>query len=121
MEYRIITFKTLSGNLKFVDLGSQTYGEWIIYEDGTPKYHISCLREKSESDCLIKKIIENNKWSIEKLLKQVNENEGRKFKQVKRPFFEIILSTEMEDLHLTPMPIKWIERIINGRKHADLL
>ncbi len=68
MKYSTITFKTLTGNQEYIDLGDQYYDEWIIYEDKFPKFHINCFKENSHADSLIKSLIENEKWTIEELL-----------------------------------------------------
>ena len=91
MKYRTITFKTLTGNQEYIDLGDQSYGEWIIYENKFPKFHINCFRENSHADSLIKSLIENENWTIEKLLDKINQMDNRHLTLGKRPLIVGIL------------------------------
>ena len=111
MKYRIVKYKTLTGIQEFVDLGDQAYGEWIVYINNFPKFHINCFRENSDSDVLIKKVIEKKNWTIEKLIDLVNENENIKLSLGTRPWIEIESSTELREITLEPLPYHWIEKI----------
>ena len=111
MKYRITTFKTLAGNLDFVDLGDHAYGEWVIYENKIPKFHVDCFRENSRSDSMIKELIESHDWTIEKIIDRINVLEGRKLGFGKRPLIEIEDSSELRELDLGPLPVEWIEII----------
>lgn len=114
MKYRITTFKTLTGNLELIDLGDQAYGEWIIYEDRIPKFHVCCFRENSRSDSMINDLIESKDWTIEKILDRINEINKSKLTFGKRPKIEIEKSSELRELELESMPLEWIEQITNA-------
>ena len=111
MKYRTITFKTLTGNQEYIDLGDQSYGEWIIYVDKFPKFHINCFRENSLADSLIKSLIDNEKWTIEKLLEKINQFDNRHLTLAKRPLIEIASSTELKEIKLDSLPIDLVEKI----------
>jgi hypothetical protein len=111
MKYRTITFKTLTGNQEYIDLGDQSYGEWIIYEDKFPKFHINCFRENSHADSLIKSLIENEKWTIEELLDKINQLDNRHLTLGKKPLIEIVSTSELKEIKLDSLPIDLVEKI----------
>ena len=84
MKYRIDTYKTLIGTIDYLDLGIFTYGEWVIYEKGKPKYHISCFKENSKSDLMVKSLIESENLSIESIIKCINKKFNRQQLQQQR-------------------------------------
>lgn len=102
--YRVITYWTLTGNREFVDLGDQSYGEWIIYEDLRPKYHVS-LFDQSESSQLIKGKLEKEGWTIEQLLQWINELRNVKLSLVSKPLIEIVISSKLRRLDLPCIPV----------------
>jgi len=112
MKYKVITFKTLAGNQELIDLGEQSYGEWIIYENNSPKFHISCFRQDSIADSIINELLENYNWSIEKLLDKINQFESLKLELKKLPFIEIKISSEFRDIELETIPVAWLEKIL---------
>jgi|TARA_R110001592_G_scaffold239559_3_gene499503 hypothetical protein len=111
VEYKILTFKTLTGKLEFIDLGEHSYGEWIIYEDNLPKFHIDCFRENSLSDSLIKDLIEKENWTIEKLLDRINQMDNRNLTLGKRPLIEIEASSELKEIKLDSLPIELVKKL----------
>ena len=113
MKYRVTTYKSFSGDRKIVELPDSTYGEWIIYEDNVPTYHIDCFREDSESDALIQNYlsIKDKNHSIERLLKQLRNTTGNKLSFRSIPFFSKKVSSEIQELDLKPIPLSWLENI----------
>tara|TARA_B100000965_G_scaffold380370_1_gene376868 strand:+ start:891 stop:1256 length:366 start_codon:yes stop_codon:yes gene_type:complete len=111
MKYRIATYWTLTGKREFVDLGGQSYGEWIVYEKEIPKFHISCFSENSKSDFIIKELLEGYKWTIETIIDRINESHETALTLDNRPLIKIQTTSEFRDLELTPLPIKLIEKI----------
>ncbi len=108
-SYRVITYWTLTGNREFIDLGDQSYGEWIIYEDLKPKYHVS-LFDQSESAQLIKGRLEKEGWSIEQLLQWISDRQNVKLSEGSRPLVEIVVTSDVRKLDLQSIPIQWLDR-----------
>jgi len=109
LKYRIDTYKTLSKTIEYIDLGDSVYGEWIIYEKKIPKYHISCFGENSQSDLIIKNLIETRKLTIESIINNINQKFNKKLELGKRPFFSIKTKSELVELELNPIPIELID------------
>lgn len=117
MKYRIDTYKTLTKTINYVDLGMFAYGEWIIYEKKTPKYHISCFRENSESDLIIKNLLESKNFTIESIIKYVNQKFNKKLNFGRRPLIGLKIKSELTELELMPIPIELIKNIKNVLQH----
>ncbi|NVJ46335.1 MAG: hypothetical protein HWE07_04380 [Cytophagia bacterium] len=111
MKYRVNQVWSLRGIIELVDLGDQSYGEWIIYENKLPRFHISCFRTDSESNSLLNQLIQKNEWSIERVIDTINQSEKRSLRLYKRPFLSIITSTKLREINLVPLPIEWIKTI----------
>ena len=109
LKYRIHTYKTLSKTIKYIDLGMSAYGEWIVYEKKTPKYHISFFGENSESDLIIRNLIEIKKLTIESIINNINQKFNKKLELEKKPFFSIKTKSELVELELNPIPIELIK------------
>jgi hypothetical protein len=111
VKYRVITFLTLKGKQKFVDLGDQSYGEWILYEKNEPKFYVSSFDESSESNKLTNNFIVKDGWTIGKIINEINDVSGRKFHLQKKPRIEIIFSNDSVNLNLESIPLNWLKRI----------
>jgi hypothetical protein len=112
MDYRVNTYKTLFGKQEIleIELGDHVYGEWIIYEGDSPKFHICSLND-SDSGKLIKHLIENQGWTIEKIINKVNRLQNRNFHFGKRPLFSRQESSTLKEINLAEIPIEWIEKL----------
>lgn len=93
-----------------IDLGDQSYGEWLIYDHLIPKYHVTIL-EKDNSNILINSLITSKKETIESIVKKINIKQRTNLSLGRRPFLEIIKKEESVDLELTPLPVDWIKNI----------
>lgn len=118
MKYRITTTKTLTSKREFVDLGSQSYGEWVVYEKEIPKFHISCFRENSKSDFIIKELLESGEWTIETIIDRISEMNEIALTLDNRPLVKLQTTNELRDLNLNPLPIEWLEKIKTAHNNA---
>jgi len=100
----------LTGIKKLIDLGDQSYGEWIVYDRTIPKYHINIF-EKDDSNALVHELISNKTETIESIIKKVNVRQGTSLTIGGQSFFEILKKEESVDLELAPLPINWIKNI----------
>jgi hypothetical protein len=109
--YRVITYYSLNGLTKFVDLGDSTYGEWIIYDNEVPKYHINYFNKDSDSDIAINSLLENKKETIQNIIYKINNKQGIKLSFGSRPSIEIVKKSELINLKLPPLPKDWVKNI----------
>jgi len=112
-KYRQLSFYTIRGITKFIDLGDFSYGEWIVYDCWVPKYHVNVFDEQYNSNFLIKSLIENKQETLDSIIDKINVNEGVKLSFGYRPLFiEIVQKSELVDLELGPLPEQWVKNII---------
>jgi hypothetical protein len=112
-KYRQLSFYTLRGITKFIDLGDFSYGEWIVYDGRGPKYHVNIFDEQYNSNLLIKSLIENERETLYSIIHKISINEGVKLSLGHRPLFiEIVQKSELVDLELDPLPERWVKNII---------
>jgi trehalose utilization protein len=110
MKYRCITYQRESGNYEFIELGDYSYGEWIVYENNCPKFHVNCFRENSQADSLIKDLIEKENWTIEEILEKINQEENRHLSLGKRP--SLAISSQCKEIELASIDCETIKKLI---------
>jgi len=110
--YRQLSFYTLNGIVKFIDLGDSVYGEWIIYDDMAPKYHVNLFDKNFNSNVIVNSLLENKKETIDSVIKKISTQQGVKLSMGVRPGIEILQKSEMIDLELAPLPESWLKNII---------
>jgi hypothetical protein len=109
-KYLQLSFYTLTGIRKMIDLGDQSYGEWLIYDHLIPKYHVMIF-EKDDSNMLINSLISSKSETIDSIVEKINAGQGRKLSLGKRPLIKIVKKEELVDLELIPIPVDWIKNI----------
>ncbi|PTQ96776.1 hypothetical protein C8P68_104265 [Mucilaginibacter yixingensis] len=102
MLYRQTTYRSLTGSRSLIELSDFAYGEWIVYENNVPKYHVQCFDEK-ESSSVIKALLTNGK-TFENILDCINKQNGTRLSLKKRPIILIVKRTELIELDLKPLP-----------------
>jgi hypothetical protein len=111
-KYREVSYYTLSGIRKFIDLGDQSYGEWIVCENNVPKYHIIAFQGNGESNALIANLISAKNESIETIMEKISKNQHIKLSFQGRPYFEFVKKSELVELDLVPLPCEWVKQLI---------
>jgi hypothetical protein len=106
-NYQTTTFQTEAGTFDFIELGNHVYGEWIIYEKDIPKFHINVFGRNTDSDRLIKQLMETENESIEEIIKTINLNLNLSLSFGKRPKKEWIVETKLKAFELKPLPMQW--------------
>lgn len=99
---------TLKGITQEVILPNSTYGEWIVYENSKPKYHVKVFNFESKSDCLVSVIKTENESEFENILVDINERFERKLSLVSKNNFGIKIYSELMELDLGSLPFEWI-------------
>lgn len=110
-KYRQISYSTLFGLKRFIDLGDFGYKEWIIYNNAIPKYHVNCFRENSASDAIINGLLSSKLETIESIMDKINKAQATKLSFIERPFLELVKKIELVELDLIPLPESWVENI----------
>ncbi len=89
-------------------LGEQSYGEWIIYQDKIPTYHIDLFNLKYESNRILKKIIEDQNGTIEQIIEAINTKHNLNLHFFKRTLFSIKTSSDLIRIELKPFPLEYL-------------
>jgi len=111
MKYLQLSFYTLTGVKKIIDLGDFSWAEWIVYDNKVPKYHINLYTELS-SDMMINSIINKKENTIEGIIENINSRYGTKLSLITRPLIVIVKKEELIELDLVPLPEEWVKNII---------
>ncbi len=111
-KYLQVSYYTLTGIRKFIDIGDFSYGEWIIYDNKIPKYHIVTFDNEGPSNTLIDELLRSKKESIESLLEKISKSQNKKLSLGNRPFCEFIKKSEHIELDLIPLPYEWVKQIL---------
>ena len=111
MEYLQHTYYTFTGTIKYIDLGDFVYGEWIVYQNGAPKYHINVSRGNSKSDEIILNLIESKKETIESIIAKINTQPNVQLTLDNRPLARWQKKSEKINSELAPLPVDWVKNL----------
>ncbi|MES2274749.1 MAG: hypothetical protein V4592_01920 [Bacteroidota bacterium] len=109
-QYLQVSFLTITGVKRIIDLGDFVYGEWIVYEDNVPKYIVD-LNTEHESDIIINRQFNRNKKTIQGVISKINEVQGINLSLMMPPLIRIVLKEEYINLNLRPLPADWLKAI----------
>ena len=108
--YRVITYYSIKGLIDFVDLGDISYDQWIIYDDGIPKYHVNMFDKNTTSIALLN-LFESRKETIESIISKISTKENIKLSLGYKPTIKLIKKSELVNLDLKPIPENWVLNI----------
>ncbi len=100
----------MSGIQKVIKLSDMTYGEWIIYNDRIPVYHVDVL-DGSVSGNQINDLLKTKKETIESILEKINKDKNVRLSLGSRPFLELTKEEKHVELELPPLPEGWLKNI----------
>jgi len=109
MRYRVNKYLTLNGKTQEVTLPDSAYGEWIIYENSEPKYHVNIFNYESKSDCLIFAIINENKFEFKAILTDINKRFKRNLTLFPKTNFGIKINSRLVESELSSLPFECIK------------
>ena len=108
MQYKITTYKTLTGLREVLEICKKKSGQWIIYQDGKPTYLADCYDFESESNLKLNSLILGEGKPIEKVIKKIRKKKKVDISLPKIPIIEIeVSSKEVDGIHLPPLPEEW--------------
>jgi lipopolysaccharide export system protein LptA len=108
MKYRLTRYKTLTGNKEILELTENVYGQWIIYQNKKPKFHINCFDFESESNQVLNSWLLAKQKSIREVLSIINKKNNTNLTIEKAPFLEIKVDSMIKEFHLKPLPLEWV-------------
>ena len=87
-----------------------SYGQWIIYDNEIPKYHVNIFDKGPSSEVLLN-LLETKNETIESAISKINKKENTKLSLGYRPTIEVIKKSELVNLDLKPLPENWVSNI----------
>jgi hypothetical protein len=125
MKYRINKYLTLNGKIQEVTLPDSAYGEWIVYENNEPKYHVNIFNYESKSDCLVFAIMNESKSEFKNILIDINNRFKRNLTLSSKTNFGIKVNSKLIESELSSLPFEWIAQYTElikppWEKHPDI-
>tara|TARA_R110002073_G_scaffold296322_1_gene462320 strand:- start:29966 stop:30295 length:330 start_codon:yes stop_codon:yes gene_type:complete len=108
MKYKLTTYRTLTGSKQILELTEDAYGQWIIYQNKQPMYHINCFDFKNESNQVLNSLLLSQQKTIQEVLSRINERNDTKLSIEKAPLLEIKVGSKIEERNLESLPLEWV-------------
>ncbi len=108
MKYKLTTYKTLTGNKEILELTEDAYGQWIIYQNKKPKFHVNCFDFKNESNQILNSLLLAQQKTIKEILSSINKKNNTNLSIEKAPMLEIKVDSKLKELNLEPLPLEWV-------------
>lgn len=108
MKYKLTTYKTLKGNKEILELTENTYGQWIIYQDNKPMYHVDCFDFENKSNRILNGFLLLDQQTMDQILKNINKKNNIKLSIVKAPILKKEVTSKFTELELEPLPLEWV-------------
>ena len=108
MKYKLTKYKTLRGNKEILELTENAYGQWIVYQNKKPRFHINCFDFESESNQILNSMLLAQQKTINEVLSIINKKNQTNLTIEKAPFLEIKVDSTIKEFHLKPIPLEWV-------------
>ena len=108
MKYKLTRYKTLKGNKEILELTEDTYGQWIVYQNKKPRFHINCFDFKNESNQILNSLLLAQQKTIKEVLRIINKKNQTNLSIEKAPLLEIKVGSTIKELNLEPLPLEWV-------------
>lgn len=108
MKYKLTKYKTLTGKKEIVELTENAYGQWIIYQNKKPKFHVDCFDLKSESNQILNSMLLAQQKPMSEVLDIINKRNRLNLSIEKAPLLEIKVESVVTELDLEPLPLEWL-------------
>ena len=108
MKYRLTKYRTLTGKKEILELAEKAYGQWIIYQNKKPRFHVDCFDFKSESNQILNGLLLAQQKSIDEVISFINRKNKLNLSIEKAPLLEIKVASTEKELSLDPLPLEWV-------------
>lgn len=104
------TYRTLSGTKEIIEIQDKKDTEWVIYQDGKPKYYTDFFDLEIESNAMMNSLVLCTKRSLDEVLKLINQknNINLSVPKISRLGFKKKIKSVKKELNLEPLPEKWL-------------
>lgn len=108
MKYKLSKYKTLTGKKEILELTEDAYGQWIIYQNKKPMFHVNCFDFENESNQVLNSLLLTRQKSINEVLNTINKKNNTNLSIEKARFFEKQIDYEIKEFKLGPIPLEWV-------------
>ena len=108
MRYKLTRYKTLTGNKEILELIEDAYGQWIVYQNKKPRFHINCFDFQNESNQILNGWLLAQQKSITEVLDIINKKNKTNLTIEKAPLLEIKVDSKIKEISLEPLPLEWV-------------
>ena len=108
MKYKLTRYKTLTGNKEILELIEDAYGQWIVYQNKKPRFHINCFDLHNESNQVLNGWLLAQQKSINEVLSIINRKNKTNLTIEKAPLLEIKVDSKIKEISLEPLPLEWV-------------
>ncbi len=108
MRYKLTRYKTLTGNKEILELIEDAYGQWIVYQNKKPRFHINCFDFQNESNQILNGWLLAQQKSINEVLSIINRKNKTNLTIEKAPLLEIKVDSKIKEISLEPLPLEWV-------------
>ncbi len=109
MRFRLNKYLTFYGKIQEVVIPDSTYGEWIVYENNKPKFHVNIFDYEHKSNCLLRIILNETDSSFNKFLNDLNQRLNKNLTLSIKPSLGFKINSKLIEFSLDTLPFKWIE------------
>jgi len=108
MKLKVTTYRTLKGNIRFLETLKEDNFQWIIYSGKRPTYFVDVFDLKTESNVILNSLLISSKKTIEEVVKTLNTKYNLNLSVPKAPPMSLKIKSEIREFDLVPMPEEWL-------------
>tara|TARA_R110001632_G_scaffold140060_1_gene256026 strand:- start:135074 stop:135403 length:330 start_codon:yes stop_codon:yes gene_type:complete len=108
MKYKLTRYKSIISNKLILELTKETYGQWVVYQNRNPKFHINCFDFENESNQVLNSLLLAQQKPIEEVLSRINKKENINLSIEKPKFYERAVDSKIKEIDLESLPLEWV-------------
>jgi len=108
MKYKLTRYKSIISNKLILELTKETYGQWVVYQNRNPKFHINCFDFENESNQVLNSLLLAQQKPIEEVLSRINKKENISLSIEKPKFYERAVDSQIKGIELESLPLEWV-------------
>jgi hypothetical protein len=108
MKYKLTKYKSFISDKEILELSEEVYGQWVIYQNKQPKFHIDCFDFKNESNQILNSLLLSKQKTLKEVLADINKKENINLSIEKPKFFEKEVESKIKELKLDSLPLEWV-------------